>query len=248
MIGSLGTCYFNPRAPCGARRESLLLRRKLHDFNPRAPCGARHRRPVYRPCHRSISIHAPRVGRDCSRPASSGRPSDFNPRAPCGARRSIADKQEYHNEFQSTRPVWGATAGTAARSVKKNNFNPRAPCGARPWAAFVASSRVMISIHAPRVGRDYLVLDEVDLGTVISIHAPRVGRDGYEQPTLANKLNFNPRAPCGARPMFRQAQQMAQGFQSTRPVWGATFMSFIAERNPDYFNPRAPCGARLRVR
>ena len=32
---------FNPRAPCGARREWYLPRYDRRNFNPRAPCGAR---------------------------------------------------------------------------------------------------------------------------------------------------------------------------------------------------------------
>ena len=34
-------CYFNPRAPCGARRAKAEIRLPLIYFNPRAPCGAR---------------------------------------------------------------------------------------------------------------------------------------------------------------------------------------------------------------
>ena len=33
--------YFNPRAPCGARRQAEGLDRRNTYFNPRAPCGAR---------------------------------------------------------------------------------------------------------------------------------------------------------------------------------------------------------------
>ena len=77
---------------------------------------------------------------------------------------------------------------------------------------------------------------------------------------------FNPRAPCGARPYFRMQDFFPSGFQSTRPVWGATAsetagnayneISIHAPRvgrdrvtriscaRSAYFNPRAPCGAR----
>ncbi len=34
-----------------------------------------------------------------------------------------------------------------------------------------------ISIHAPRVGRDFLEIHKLDGTLNISIHAPRVGRD-----------------------------------------------------------------------
>ena len=81
------TEYFNPRAPCGARRRGVIsylaeflfqptrplrgatsrgidLKSRLEYFNPRAPCGAR---------PRGIDLKS--------------RLEYFNPRAPCGARR-----------------------------------------------------------------------------------------------------------------------------------------------------------------
>ena len=79
------------------------------------------------------------------------------------------------------------------------HFNPRAPCGARLEEEAAVCGRCIISIHAPRVGRDdkwpfdMVVID-------ISIHAPRVGRD-------TNR---------GIYRVYRFE------FQSTRPVWGAT--------------------------
>ena len=56
--------------------------------------------------------------------------------------------------------------------------------------------------------------------------------------------NFNPRAPCGARPIkFTEASSPDQ-FQSTRPVRGATWRWISSRPTTCYFNPRAPCGAR----
>ena len=54
---------------------------------------------------------------------------------------------------------------------------PRAPCGARPGATPKKSRRELVSIHAPRAGRD-LALDSAWQGSdIVSIHAPRAGRD-----------------------------------------------------------------------
>ena len=103
----------------------------------------------------------------------------------------------------------------------------------------------MISIHAPRAGRDNsdVVLSyqrqlfqstrpvrgatgEATEGLLaavrISIHAPRAGRDPFGVRNRCRCGYFNPRAPCGARP--RRAELLA-----------------AFRRN---FNPRAPCGAR----
>ena len=101
--------------------------------------------------------------------------------------------------FQSTRPVWGATMCRQTKSLQPKNFNPRAPCGARQTTVPPSQRLFLISIHAPRVGRDPDRRAEVgdwnvfqstrpvwgativtvlpDTTDAISIHAPRVGRD-----------------------------------------------------------------------
>ena len=104
----------------------------------------------------------------------------FNPRAPCGARRYLDLIPARYEVFQSTRPVRGATS-------EKSLFGLRS----------------VVSIHAPRAGRDrrgffpisklyefqstrpvrgatgriprYVVI------FIVSIHAPRAGRDHGEQ-------------------------------------------------------------------
>ena len=68
--------------------------------------------------------------------------------------------------------------------------------------------------------------DVVQLGVrrlkAISIHAPRVGRDWRAAYRRLQRWYFNPRAPCGARPQIRARIGHGSAFQSTRPVWGAT--------------------------
>ena len=114
------------------------------------------------------------------------------------------------------------------------------------------STNKIISIHAPRVGRDAYGSYGVHSLSVISIHAPRVGRDITHSKQFCLFLNFNPRAPCGARPQqiicgyvkvlyfnprapcgarLYPAEQKGRGwkFQSTRPVWGATTIDFLGE-------------------
>ena len=78
--------------------------------------------------------------------------------------------------FQSTRPVRGATVDPDPYHM--DGF---------------------ISIHAPRAGRDKVALVEAS-AEGISIHAPRAGRDIAEPMEVTREKDFNPRAPCGARP------------------------------------------------
>ena len=100
-----------------------------------------------------------------------------------------------------------------------------------------------ISTHAPLAGRDLFFGMDRDkkflfqptrplrgatitwmgnlLDFYISTHAPLAGRDASFTTCWSVQENFNPRAPCGARPL---------------PVWPRQWCT--------YFNPRAPCGAR----
>ncbi len=80
-------------------------------------------------------------------------------------------------KFQSTRPVWGATRQRR-----------------------VVIEVGIVSIHAPRVGRDINAPTLYLADSKVSIHAPRVGRDDASSCCLT----------------------VFAVFQSTRPVWGAT--------------------------
>ena len=190
-------------------------------FNPRAPCGARPDCCSVRSCYHRISIHAPRVGRDSDIEPRPSPPLDFNPRAPCGARPFHTWNTAKLDIFQSTRPVWGATSHTYGMRGGKKNFNPRAPCGARLWFHSHKSRGRYFNPRAPCGARRRSAT--VSWASInISIHAPRVGRDH-------------------APPAQRRRQEL---FQSTRPVWGATFDAGRLAPLIRKFNPRAPCGAR----
>ena len=240
---SFGTNHFNPRAPCGARRLSRLSRVLVQYFNPRAPCGAR---PVIRVAcgvPACISIHAPLAGRDKVYEWLAPPDLYFNPRAPCGARPFPQCSYSWIPKFQSTRPLRGATCPGCL---------PHAPPN--------------ISIHAPLAGRDPPGQNTPD-AAAISIHAPLAGRDLIKERFKIPRSNFNPRAPCGARPQPIRPEGFPFNisihaplagrdttspfmlsppfsFQSTRPLRGAT--PVCRSRPPAfiYFNPRAPCGAR----
>ena len=101
---------------------------------------------------------------------------DFNPRSPHGERQANIQKILQDVEFQSTLPAWGATTAIAP-----------------------AGEVLKISIHAPRMGSDILLLvlrpvvpifqstlpawgatyqfSETGFSDSISIHAPRMGSD-----------------------------------------------------------------------
>ena len=149
-----GEKYFNPPAPGGAGHQFHQLLETHLDFNPPAPGGAgltmrpytlgfwpfQSTRPgwggtfafVFIPPCFIISIHPPRVGRDEGLLRSELMSIDFNPPAPGGAGPPGWNLSAPPQTFQSTRPGWGGTGFIRTQE-----------------------ERDKISIHPPRVGRDY---------------------------------------------------------------------------------------------
>ena len=64
----------------------------------------------------------------------------------------------------------------------------------------LTDATITISIHGPRVGADFLAMDQGD----------------------TTYKNFNPRPTCGGRPERVRAEYDYLIFQSTAPVWGPT--------------------------
>ncbi len=123
---------FNPRAPRGARpHASHPPHPWIPCFNPRAPRGARPQQLAAYGSRINVSIHAPRAGRDNLKYCIRIRVACFNPRAPRGARPIASINLLGTGTFQSTRPARGATRETSSLSQSR-----------------------LVSIHAPRAGRD----------------------------------------------------------------------------------------------
>ena len=162
-----------------------------------------------------ISIHAPRAGRDVAF-VGLGVGLIISIHAPRAGRDKLSNARYIpDNTFQSTRPVRGATTSA----------------GSSPGVS-------SISIHAPRAGRDASDLEGQHY-VLISIHAPRAGRDWGLTKTASCGWNFNPRAPCGARPAARHIASPPVIFQSTRPVRGATPQT-MAGMSPAIFQSTRP--------
>ena len=149
---------------------------------------------------RRISIHAPRVGRDVQEERGWFKWANFNPRAPCGARLPPPLQVGAQQGISIHAPRVGRDRFQAVPSAPAWNFNPRAPCGARRSAPGPpAVCQTHFNPRAPCGARLGVRLNRMTPAH-ISIHAPRVGRD---------VALIDCRMGCG-------------GFQSTRPVWGAT--------------------------
>ena len=145
----------------------------------------------------------------------------FNPRAPCGARLFFV------RLLSST-----------------TSFNPRAPCGARR-RLFVGSS-ILLQFQSTRPMRG--ATRPISFALLSSKRFnPRAPCGARPCPSLQFRswYSFNPRAPCGARHSPDPTYPHPAGFQSTRPMRGATATGTPISNAMTGFNPRAPCGARL---
>ena len=167
----------------------------------------------------------------------------FNPRAPCGARPRGAVWMAALLLFQSTRPMRGATDEFPGTYSACEFQSTRPMRGATPHHRG-QRPREAISIHAPHAGRDETRLFPRRGHLYFNPRAPCGARRRRSGCTSQLTQNFNPRAPCGARPQRIQNVKESIGFQSTRPMRGATRPRRCSLRLSQYFNPRAPCGAR----
>ena len=189
----------------------------------------------------------------------------FNPRPPCGGRRGQTMRLTSPQSFQSTSPVWRTTArivnispalfisihvprvedDTIINIVEDAGayFNPRPPCGGRPRKPKKSLSHGTFQSTSPvwRTTADYCMACS---SRTISIHVPRVEDDDSRAGICYQVLYFNPRPPCGGRPLCMILWQNSILFQSTSPVWRTTKTAINSPSPPHYFNPRPPCGGR----
>ena len=145
-----------------------------------------------------ISTHAPLAGRDGGiLGAARAVCAHFNPRAPCGARLSTPPIPHRSYQFQPTRPLRGATCLMLFPCKIELVFQPTRPLRGATTGGAIAPPIFMISTHAPLAGRDI----------VRSTAAIRV-------------KNFNPRAPCGARPQQNEPRMSDLKISTHAPLAG----------------------------
>jgi len=150
-------CCFNPRAPRGAR---LILPRRSYVcrcFNPRAPRGARpwEREDINR--KQEFQSTRPAWGATSIVWVRRSDRESFNPRAPRGARLSASTGFSRMMSFNPRAPR-GARLTDSSNMRSSRRFNPRAPRGARRMHTPSPDDDDDVSIHAPRVGRDSIIL------------------------------------------------------------------------------------------
>ena len=149
----------------------------------------------------------------------------------------IRERFNPHAPFEARR-------GGRLAPASNDRFNPRAPCGARRRGQTVGLLQ-RISTHAPLAGRDGKIFSTdrteqafqptrplrgattitgqlVCLVVVFQPTRPLRGATAQRRTLAGCSANFNPRAPCGARPQVLLDMMQRTIFQSTRPLRGAT--------------------------
>ena len=78
----------------------------------------------------------------------------------------------------------------------------------------------------------------------ISIHAPLAGCDLGQRCVCAGHRYFNPRTPCGVRPVPATCTETGLTISIHAPLAGCDIMSYTCTVCGQDFNPRTPCGVR----
>ena len=268
MFQSCLIWHFNPRTPCGVRlhrydrydrydifqsthplrgataQEAAELARHIISIHaPLAGCDAAvaklYRAAVW------ISIHAPLAGCDENSDVVP-RPNEISIHAPlagCDRRRDFLLSQA--GAFQSTHPLRGATGRKRYVPSAVSVFQSTHPLrGATNGCGHGLSCPAGFqSTHPLRGATD--PAHAADCNKKISIHAPLAGCDRSARSTETRMDDFNPRTPCGVRPIQTGIRDVIENqFQSTHPLRGATQCLPICRCSSIDFNPRTPCGVR----
>ena len=215
---------FNPRAPCGARLLTAISDICISIFQPTRPLRGATASDCVEERAFDISTHAPLAGRDRVRGRNALQALYFNPRAPCGARH-CPDRLRCIDRY----------------------FNPRAPCGARLCGTPRNQRQPAFQPTRPLRGatKNCTIPSWLNF---ISTHAPLAGRDHGGLFFMRRKADFNPRAPCGARPISLSSVSASILFQPTRPLRGATLSASSGAESVITFQPTRPLRGATPIR
>ena len=167
----------------------------------------------------------------------------FNPQAPCGARPITRRVPPDATGISIHRPLAGPDAADSGSSYDVRIISIHRPLAGPDIQLDFPYQPLPISIHRPLAGPDYKIRFPCRF-YAISIHRPLAGPDGCEISYSFDIDDFNPQAPCGARPVAPGHNSYFELFQSTGPLRGPTLFDASANTHDLNFNPQAPCGAR----
>ena len=150
--------------------------------------------------------------------------SGFNPRTPCGVRRLCLSDNDIC-EIVSIHALLAECDDLAIITILQDKrFNPRTPCGVRQAPRKKAPEQIMFqSTHSLRSATVFG--DDAKRVREVSIHALLAECDVTVTSLLVKFLSFNPRTPCGVRPISSPVICSKTMFQSTHSLRSATYLS-----------------------
>ena len=177
-------------------------------------------KPV-RAANSEVSIHALLAECDSKSMKPIKSSSCFNPRTPCGVRLNNFHLSFRGVRFQSTHSLRSATRqhGQPQKMDLVSIHALLAECDVRIERR-IGPSRV--SIHALLAECDLSIGVPFRWWAIVSIHALLAECDRQHLRVRQARFCFNPRTPCGVRPLSPQGRA----------------------KRPRGFNPRTPCGVR----
>ena len=187
-------------------------------FNPRSPCGERRDQGSHPAGNLPISIHAPRVGSDSGCCRSSNGPHDSNPRSPCGERRLHAAGVDELTIFQSTLPVWGATPNGRWQGMQEL-FQSTLPVWGATRLLCVGHLQREFQSTLPVWGATMVSTDWATPHTfqsTLPVWGATWDSTGAE---MASK--FQSTLPVWGATLPKSASACGCGFQTNHPLWGA---------------------------
>ena len=187
----------------------------------------------------------PARGATARTPAGSPRRLDFNPRPPRGGRPFCSISLTLSAHFNPRPPRVGRPLRLDPSDGDNMLFQSTPPARGATMGGNGSARRVMISIHAPREGGDFVILAAPFAPRYFNPRPPRGGRRRRRRVTRGTPCNFNPRPPRGGRllrfakpdgtgdfnprpprggrqPLTSLPLRMVISFQSTPPARGAT--------------------------
>ena len=145
--------------------------------------------------------------------------------------------------FQSACPLRGTTVNRD-EPQRNHGISIRVPlAGARQGPSPVHPDAGSISIRVPLAGHDPQRTGTPSWGRDFNPRAP-CGARPISAPPPPRRSYFNPRAPCGARHDGGGKVGLAATISIRVPLAGHDCRANVCHPQDHHFNPRAPCGAR----
>ena len=190
------TTYFNPRSPCGERPATRVSPNPSLSFQSTLPLRGTTALLSRRILLHNISIHAPLAGNDKVR------------------------KYTYAMDAISIHaPLAGNDLAYRGDTRRSANFNPRSPCGERLLASQWRAHSLLFQSTLPLRGTtetSKLTAQNLIFQSTLPLRGTTY-MFGYR---ACQNFYFNPRSPCGERPVQRLSGPVGHGISIHAPLAG----------------------------